>query len=389
MTNSSLCFENSATVFINSLCQQKQLSGVKIYNLSVGEPKLAVHQILISSAIEAMQQAKTFYPPVAGYPELRSIATEWINSRYGCNFTSKNCLVVNGGKFGIYLLLQNLLRKGDEVLILSPYWVSYPAITKLFGGIPIIVETNENENWKVNPAVLAQACTAKAKVLILNNGNNPTSTLYSKTELKNILMIAKKHNLTVLSDEVYSGLTYDSQEYVSCGSFLEYQNNVIVIQSCSKNFSMTGWRIGFVFANETMIKQLSALVSQSTSGVTTISQSVAVAAFKHADEINGWVRNAMQKRRDITLALLNRHFDVQFKPPLSSLYFFIALKDLGVEIKSRHFCSMALEEANVALVPGDAFGKDHYIRLSFGTVEQDLEQGITALVKHLNTHGRV
>ncbi len=376
--------ENSATVTINSLAQNKILSGIKVYNLSAGEPKLTMHPLLLQAAIKAMQQGKTFYPPVSGISELKCAASKWMNNAYACSYKPENGLVVNGGKLGIYLLLQLVLTKGDEVIIVSPYWVSYPAITKLFGGMPIIVETDQAEDWKLTADKLKKACSSKSKILIINNGCNPTGTLYTKQELKEILKVAKEHNLLVVSDEVYSGLTYDNHSYISCGSFAEHKDNVIVIQSCSKNFSMTGWRVGFVFGSENIIKQLTSLVSQSTSGVTTISQWVAVTAIENEKIINTWVRQAMQKRRDIMTSALDSQFGIKVNPPASSLYVFISLADLGVQhTASTPFCRQMLEDVNVALVPGSAFGKEGYARLSFGADGDELIKGIEILADYL------
>lgn len=376
--------ENSATVLINSLAQKKISSGIKVFNLSVGEPKLSVHKLLLEAAIEAMHLGKTLYPPVSGISELKYSASEWMNNIYGCSYQPENCLVVNGGKLGIYLLLQLALSKGDEVIIASPYWVSYPSITRIFGGSPIIIDTNETEDWKLTPDKLKNVCSSNTKILIINNGSNPTGTLYTRDELEEILDIAKKHNLLVISDEVYSGLTYDNHSYVSCGSFDAYKNNVIVIQSCSKNFSMTGWRVGFVFGNEIIIKQLTSLVSQSTSGVTTISQWVALAAIQNEKMITAWVQQEMKKRRDIVLNALNTQFKININPPVSALYLFISLAELGItNISSSEFCTQLLEDANVALVPGSAFGKEGYIRLSFSADECDLIDGIKVFSEYV------
>lgn len=383
MSNQSMT-ENSPTVTINSIVQKKISSGIKIFNFSAGEPELAMHELLLQAVIEAMNQGKTLYPPVSGIHELKCLATEWMNNSYHCQYKPDNCLVVNGGKLGIYLLLQHLLKKGDEVIIVSPYWVSYPAIVRLFGGTNIVVETQRSEDWKLTPDKLRNACSANTRMLILNNASNPTGTLYSRKELQEILNIAKEHDVLVVSDEVYSGLVYDGNSYISCGSFNDHTDNVIVIQSCSKNFSMTGWRVGFVFANEQLISPLTSLLSQSTSGVTTVSQWAAIAAFKHEKIINSWVQQEMKKRRDAMIKALNTKFGIEIDPPASSLYLFISLDELGVKnISSAEFCADVLENVNVALVPGSAFGKEGYIRLSFGTNENDIIAGIGILAQYL------
>ena len=371
---------DSATVAINSIAQQKIDAGIKVFNLSAGEPNLPPHPLIVHAVLEALDQGKTFYPPVSGLSELKKLAIEWMNNAYACHFQEEHCLVVNGGKLGIYLLLQHVLQKNDEVLIASPYWVSYPAITTLFGGSPIVIDTHEEDGWKITPTNLKKACSTKSKILILNNACNPTGALYTKTELKTLLQVASELDLLVISDEVYSGLTYDSRVFVSCGEFNEYQDRVVVIQSCSKNFSMTGWRVGFVFAPTSLIKQLTSLLSQSTSGVTTISQWAAVAVLKQVDTVHSWVRENMQKRRNVLIKAMQDYFGISLRPPPASLYAFIALHHLGIKnITSTEFCKQALDVANVALVPGIAFGKEGFIRCSFGASEQDLELGVKAL----------
>lgn len=370
----------SATVMMNSLAQQKMDAGIRVFNLSAGEPKLPPHPLIINAVMEALELGKTFYPPVSGIPVLRELASEWMNQFYSCHFKPENCLVVNGGKFGIYLLLQYLLQEEDEVLIASPYWVSYPAMTQLFAGRPIIIPTSETNDWKLTPESLKKACTPKSKILIINNACNPTGTLYTKSELKALLDVAQELDLLVISDEVYSGLTYDHNIFTSCGEFINHQDRVIIIQSCSKNFSMTGWRVGFVFAESQLIKQLTSLVSQSTSGVTTISQWAAVAALKQAVTINSWVRERMWHRRNLLINAFHEFFGITIKPPSSSLYVFLSLHQLNIKNNTANeFCKNALEHANVALVPGDAFGEKDFIRFSFGSNEEDLTLGVQAL----------
>jgi aspartate aminotransferase len=317
---------------------------------------------------------------VSGISELKKLAAEWMNNAYACYFQEEHCLVVNGGKLGIYLLLQYILQKEDEVIIASPYWVSYPTITKLFGGCPIVIDTNEEDRWKITPTSLKKACSIKSRILILNNACNPTGALYTKSELKALLNVAREQDLLVISDEVYSELIYDNKRFVSCGEFSEYQDRVVIIQSCSKNFSMTGWRVGFVFAPPILIKQLTSLISQSTSGVATISQWAAVAALRQAETVNSWVRENMRNRRNVLIKAIHDYFGITLTAPPASLYVFSALHHFGVKnITSTEFCKQALEVVNVALVPGIAFGKEGFIRFSFGASEQDLELGVKTL----------
>lgn len=329
----------------------------------------------------ALDKNQTFYPPIAGIEDLRASATRWMNDTYQTRYETKNTLITCGGKFGIYLLLQALLNEGDEVIIIAPYWVSYPPMAILFGGKPVIVDTEEKDGWKVRPEQIKAACNEKTKLLILNNGSNPTGAIYSESELKEILEICKEKGVLVLSDEVYSGLTYDGKIYVSCASFPDYSDGVIVVQSCSKNFGMTGWRVGMVFAPEEIIKKLTMLQGQSISGTSIISQSAAIAAFGKAKEITQEINREMESRRNIFTDTFNASFPgANLKNPQSALYHFIPLKAFGIpETDDVKFCEQALKKGNVAMVPGTAFGKPGYVRTSFGGKSEEIVAAIKAL----------
>jgi aspartate aminotransferase len=375
----------SATVTINTIAQQKKLSGQRVYNLSAGEPIMNTAQYLKETVDWAMEQGQTLYPPVAGIDELRARACHWMNDLYKTNYEVKNTLITCGGKFGIYLLLQTLLNDGDEVIIISPYWVSYPPMVSLFGGRPVIVETEEQKGWKVRPEQIAAAATAKTKLLILNNGSNPTGVLYTEKELAEILKICKEKNIIVMSDEVYSGLTYDGKEYVSCGSFWDHSDHVVVIQSCSKNFGMTGWRVGMVFATEEITKKLITVQGQSITGTSIISQWAAITALEKAHKITPEINKEMKHRRDVFISTFNELFPgADLKAPHSSFYCFIPMKAFDKDFYDDvRFCERVLEEANVAMVPGTAFGKLGYVRTSFGAKPEELKDALKALAEYL------
>lgn len=380
----ALTIEPSATVTINSLALEKKQRGEKVFNLTAGEPMIPTPQVIMDAASQAMRDEKTHYPPVQGVPELLVASSQWMNTNYGTSYGKENTLVTCGGKFGIYALCQTLLEAGDEVLIPSPYWVSYPGIVKLFKGVPVVVPTSVEKQWKVTPEYLAKASTGKTKVLILNNASNPTGTVYTKDEIRGILEFAHKKDLTVISDEVYSELVYTGQPYISCGSFPEYADHVCVIQSCSKSFAMTGWRVGYTFAPPEIIKVLTMLQGQSTTGTSSISQWAAVTAFQNAPEINRYVRKAMQSRRDTFYTTLNKLFDQSITPPDSSLYAFIPLAVFGIEHNdSVKFCEDMLRNANVSAAPGKAFGQEGYLRFAFGEKEEELIGGLESLAQYL------
>jgi aspartate/methionine/tyrosine aminotransferase len=373
----------SATVAINSIALDKIRMGETIYNLSAGEPMVPAPDTATRAFIGAFKKGKTHYPSVAGIGDLREAAALWMKRRYGSKIAKENTLVTSGGKLGIFFLLQALLRPGDEVLIPAPYWVSYPGMVRLFGGTPKILGTTEKSSWKITPEDLKKKHSRKSKVLILNNAGNPTGVLYTKNEIRNIMSAAKRLGLFIISDEVYSGLVY-GKPFASCAEAGKLPDNLAIIESCSKSFAMTGFRLGFVFASPEIIKTLSSLATQSTSGATTMCQYAALPVLKNASVVTREINVAMKRRRDVFVAELNKVFNTKLPLPDAGLYVFVSLKTLGWKGKnSEEFCSLAIEKGGVATVPGSAFGKEGYVRFSYGERSEILIQGIHALANFI------
>jgi aspartate/methionine/tyrosine aminotransferase len=252
----------------------------------------------------------------------------------------------------------------------------------LFGAKPISLSTHEEEGWKLKPETLKKGLTAKSKVLILNNAGNPTGTLYTQEELKELLGIADAAGVFVISDEVYSEIVYDDNKFFSCG---ELSDKVLVIQSCSKNFAMTGWRVGFAFGPETLIRSLTAIQSQSTTGASIVCQWAALAAFKNHDEIIQQVRSSMQKRRDLFIDTFNKLFGSYLQKPPAALYAFIPLSVFKKKMSSSEVCTEWMREHNIACVPGVSFGKEGYLRMAFSDREEALREGLLALKRGINS----
>jgi aspartate/methionine/tyrosine aminotransferase len=371
-------------VTINTIAQAKKAQGERIYNLSAGEPMVETGRHFTEVLNWVIKNNHTHYPPVAGLPELRTQAAQWLNKTYQTAYTAENTLITCGGKFGIYLTLQALINPGDEVLIVAPYWVSYPTMVGLHQGVSKIIPTKEEDQWKVDPKDIQKACTPKTKLLIINNASNPTGVFYTKEELAKIVEVSRQNNLIILSDEVYSGMVYDDNKYTSLGSFTDYQESTIVIQSCSKNFAMTGWRVGIVYAPEALIKVLTKLQGQSITSTSIVSQYVALEAMKNADTIMPEIQTQMHERRDIFIDTFNQLFHAKLQKPAASFYAFIPLAALHSKTKSSvEFCKETLEKGNVATVPGQAFGQEGYVRFSFGAKPQELKDALHALAKFL------
>ena len=303
----------------------------------------------------------------------------WLSESYQCSYKSDEIIITPGGKSALFFLFQTLLEKEDEVLIIAPYWVSYPAIVGVFGGVPKIVDSNVENNWKVTVEDLERVYSSHTKFLVINTASNPTGVVYTKTELENILAWAHEKGIVVISDEVYSGLVYEGV-FVSCGSFPAYRETVFVVQSASKNFGMTGWRIGILAGNSEVLKKVTALLSQSVSGVTTISQWALLEGVKHRREIIPLINQEFKARRDLCVSLINELFHTEIKAPASGLYVFVPLSIFGpTNETSVDWSERVLSEVGVATVPGSAFGCEGCVRLSFGGSSQEVEDGLRRL----------
>jgi aspartate aminotransferase len=370
--------EISATVAMHSLVQEKKARGETIYHFAAGDPLLDTPSTIIQAVSEAIQHQPILYPPVAGIPDLRASAAAWVNHKYGCQYALEHTLITPGGKFALFAALQHLLQEGDEVLFVSPYWVSYPQIVRLFKAHPVVMLTKAENQWKLTPDLLQKHLTARSKILILNNAGNPTGTLYQKKELIALMEVATRAGLFVISDEVYSELVYDQHCFYSCGALAE---QVLVIQSCSKNFAMTGWRVGFAFGPEPLIQAMTALQGHATSGPSIVSQWAALAALSKHDEITDFVRSSMQKRRRFFMDTFNTLFASHLPYPPSTLYAFIPLSIFNTSLNSTEFCNQLLTQHNIACVPGIAFGQEGYIRMAFCEQEERIQEGLLALHK--------
>ncbi|MBS0604174.1 MAG: aminotransferase class I/II-fold pyridoxal phosphate-dependent enzyme [Verrucomicrobia bacterium] len=366
----------SATVAINSMAAFKKEQGETVYNFAAGDPIVPSHPKVIEAVSAALASEMVLYAPVAGLSELREAAAEWMNEEYGCSYTKENTLVAAGGKFALYAAMQILLKEGDEVLIPAPYWVSYPQIARLFKAEAVILPTEAENEWKLTPATLKKHITARSKILILNNPGNPTGNLYSKEDLEAILKAAQEAGVFVISDEVYSGIVYDDKRFFSCGAL---SDQVLVVQSCSKNFAMTGWRIGFAFGPTSLIRSMAALQSQSTTGASIVSQWAAAAALKNHSEITNSVRSTMQQRRDLFVDTLNHLFECNLEKPAAGLYAFIPLSIFNKSMSSSELCTELMTKGNIACVPGISFGQEGYLRMAFSEKEEVLREGLLAL----------
>lgn len=372
----------SATLEMNSKAAALKASGVTVHNLSVGEAMVPTDPVIIAAAEAALEADHTNYTPGSGITELRNAWRNWMETEYHAVYDISETTITAGGKHAILLLLQTLLNSGDEVIIPAPYWVSYPSMVHVAGGVANIVPTTNTDDWKLRPEQFRAAITKQTRVLILNSAGNPTGTVYRKEELSELLEIAAMHNIMVISDEVYSSLVYDGG-YTSCGTFEAYRNIVCVVQSMSKHFAMTGWRVGSVFAPVEISKRVQTLQGQSTSGAASISQYAAVAALTDAERISGSNRSMLRARRDAMVRACGE-YGITMAPAASGLYQFVPISMFGATTElSVIWCTEMLEQGHVACVPGAAFGTEGYVRLSFGGSIENIQQAVYQLCKNI------
>ena len=376
----------SLTVSFHGLVHKLRGEGKKIFDLTVGEAKVPTPPQILEHVQKTLEVEPTYYPPAPGLHALRDKAAQWMNETYGSTYNAAQTLVTGGGKYGLHMLMQSFLRPGDEAIVLAPYWVSYPALTRLFGAEPVFVEGKYENQFRVQPEELKAAITSKTRLLILNNAANPTGALYSKEALQALLQLAKDHDLMVISDEVYSELIYDG-EFVSCAAFEAFSDRVFIVQSCSKNFAMTGWRIGFVFGHQEVIQQLIRLQGQGITSASVVGQWAALAAFEHAKSISHEIRTTMKQRRDTFIRTFQELFGVALPVPASALYTFLPMTAFGfTEEEARDsmtLCKDILQYAHVAMVPGEGFGVAGYARCSFSGQEADLIEGLKRVKEYV------
>jgi len=361
----------SRTLEINALAQKLRSQGVDVVNMTAGEPDFPTPQPVIEAAINALNSGKTKYTAAAGIPELRQKIAERVQRRYRVKCSARQVVVTNGGKQALFNAIASVISSGDEILLISPCWVSYEPQVALMGGVVKYVKTSIEENFLPRAQDVAKAVTPRTKAIIVNSPNNPTGAVYGRETLQSIANIALRNNITIISDEVYDSLVYDG-EYTSLYG-LCHGENVILINAFSKSHAMTGWRVGYLVASEEVAECVSKIQAHSTSNVCTVSQYAALAAL---DTDTSYMREKFRKRRDFVAQKLSR-MNLTFSVPRGAFYFLIDVR--SVAQNDAEFCVELLQKSYVALVPGSAFNAPGYVRLSFALGENKLEKGLERL----------
>jgi aspartate aminotransferase len=371
----------SPTLAVDAKAKALMAAGEDVCSFAAGEPDFDTPQHIKDACAAALQAGKTKYVAAAGIDDLRKAVAESYVSAHGLKVAPGQVVISPGGKFSCYLAILAVCSPGDEVIIPAPYWVSYPEMAKLAGAVPRTVLATDATGFKLTAAQLESAITPRSRLVILNSPSNPTGAVYSRAELQELAAVAVRHNLYILSDEIYEHLVYDGIKSTCLATLgADVEARTIIASGFSKTYSMTGWRLGTIVAPAPIAKAIGELQSQTSSNATTFAQFGALAALREAEKTRvafTKMHEAFDRRRRALHARLNAIPGVSCLLAGGAFYLFPNISSFGVP--SLDFCGRLLDEEKVAAVPGSAFGAEGYIRLSYATSDQTIEKGVTRL----------
>lgn len=376
--------EPSITLAITAKAKKMKADGIDVIGFGAGEPDFNTPEYIQKAAIKAIKEGYTKYTPASGIMELKNAIVEKFRKDNGLEYNTSQIIISTGAKQSLANVFAAALNPGDEVIIPVPYWVSYPELVKLQGGVPIFVETEENNGFKYTIEKLEKAITKNTKMILINSPNNPTGTVYSKKELEDIANFAKEKDILILSDEIYEKLIYGDTKHVSIASLsADAYQRTIVINGVSKAYAMTGWRIGYAAANKEIVRLMSNIQSHTTSNPNSIAQYASVAALKGDTSSMDSMVGEFKNRRDYMVNEINRIDGLSCIKPEGAFYVMMNIsKTIGkkfndVKIEdSISFSDQLLEREKVAVIPGIGFGMDNYVRLSYATSAENIEKGL-------------
>ncbi|HUM02536.1 MAG TPA: pyridoxal phosphate-dependent aminotransferase [Thermoanaerobaculia bacterium] len=383
----------SATLEVLRAAAALRERGVDVVDLGPGEPDFHTPEFIKEAAVAAIRANVTKYTDAMGIPELRFAISDHYRKAWNCPWPSRNVLVTAGGKQALHTACLALFQEGDEVLVPSPYWVSFPQMVRLAGARPVFVPTSAKEGFRLTAAELETASTPATRGVIVNTPNNPTGAVLSPSEIEAIVRLAARRGWVVVFDECYDRLVYEGEHFSAAALAAAFPQNLVVCGSLSKTYAMTGWRIGFALGHEELIAMMGRIVSHATTNVCSVTQRAALAALTSPDEAEAATREMCReyaRRRGFLVPALNALPGVSCTNPGGSLYAFpdvsahYGRKMGGIELAgSIPFAKALLESAAVAVTPGIAFGEDRCVRLSFATSMERLEEGITRIRRAL------
>lgn len=374
----------SLTLKIDSLAKQMKADGKDVIGFGAGEPDFGTPQYIIDAGKKALDEGMTRYTPASGMMNLKEAICKKFLEDNGLSYIPKNIVVSNGAKHSLYNVFQAIIDNGDEVIIPGPYWVSYPEMVKLCGGIPVFVDTCEKDGFMAKAEDIEKKVTKNTKAILINSPSNPCGSVYGREELEKIAQIAKDHELYIISDEIYEKLIYNGKKHVSIASIDEETKNLtIVVNGFSKAYAMTGWRLGYLAAPVEIAAAIGRMQSHETSNPNSIAQWAGLEALKNGKtELEEMVQE-FDARRKLMVDLINKCNDVSCVEPNGAFYILLNIsKTIGKKYHSfeitdsMDFSSMLLEHECVAVVPGAAFGNHDYVRLSYAVSREKIIEGM-------------
>jgi len=382
----------SMTLALSAKAGQMKTDGHDVVSFGAGEPDFNTPEHIAKAGKEAIDEGFTKYTAAAGTKDLKKAVQKKFKKDNGLDYDLDQIIISNGAKHSLFNTFQTILNPGDEVIISRPYWVSYPETVKLGGGVPVYVDAEEENNFKMKIEDIKKAVTENTKALILNSPNNPTGCVYSREELKEIADLAIKEDFFVVSDEIYEELIYGDAEHISIASFgKEIKERTIVINGMSKAYAMTGWRIGFAAASKEIVDIMSNIQSHATSNPNSIAQYASTVGLNESKAVTREMVKAFKERRNYMVKTINEMPKVSCKKPEGAFYVMMNIENLigkkyeGEEIDgSMSFADILLEESKVAVIPGKAFGNDKFVRLSYATSLEDIKRGLERIKEFVN-----
>lgn len=373
----------SATLAMSQKSAELKAQGIDVINLSIGEPDFNTPDAIKEAAKKAIDENYSHYSPVPGYPALRNAIAGKLKRENGLDYTSSQILCSNGAKQSVCNVVMALVNDGDEVIIPAPYWVSYPQMVNLAGGVPVYVEATIEQGFKISPSQLEAAITPRTKLLILCSPSNPTGAVYSREELEALAEVLGRHkDIIVLSDEIYEHINYVGS-HASIAQVEGMKERTVIVNGVSKAYAMTGWRIGFIAGPEWIVKGCNKLQGQYTSGPCSVSQMASVEAFSGNQQCVEQMRQAFENRKNLIVDLARRIEGFEVSVPEGAFYIFPRISAFfgksykGMTVKdSMDFALFLLETGHVATVGGDAFGSPNCIRLSYATSEDNIREAM-------------
>ncbi len=386
--------QDSITLAISAKAKKMKSEGKDVISFSVGEPDFPTPNFIREAAKEFIDQGKIGYTAATGTPELKEEIIKKLKRDNNLDYKPGQIVVTTGAKQALANAIYALTNPGDEIIIIAPYWVTYPSLVEICGGKSVVVESTESDDFKINAKQLEEAITDKTKAVIINTPSNPCGGVYSEKELREIADVVKKHDLYVISDEIYEKLTYDNEKHYSIAEIDEdMYNRTIVINGYSKAYAMTGWRIGYSASNIEIASAMGKAQSHVTGNVNAISQHAgAVALAGSEDELNESILE-FSERRDLMYDLVNKIKGISCRKPKGAFYIMVNISKIkdttiaGVRINnSMTFANLLLENSYVAVVPGIGFGNDDFIRLSYATNKENIIEGLKRIENLLSNN---